>query len=92
MSHKFISQCSGKCDVRADLKIKGLQEALQHIKDNHRRISIDDVHLNISNENATYNGFYTVEYTFYFTAFAETNLDIEKLIKKGETLEILSVN
>lgn len=89
MSYKYIACCTGKYDIRADLKIKAMASAIDNIYHEHRRISVDDVHLSIVSTDE-YDGFYTVEYTFYFTAFGESEIDIQKLIKKGETLEILS--
>ena len=90
MSNKYTACCTGMYDVRADLKIKAMSKAIDNIYNNHRRISVDDVHLIIAS-NDEYDGFYTVEYTFYFTAFGESELDIEKLMKRGETLSIISV-
>ena len=89
MSHKYIAQCTGSYDIRADLKIIAMREAVDKIYQNHRRISVDDVHLSIASTD-NYDGFYSVEYTFYFTAFGESELDVEKIIQKGEHLEILS--
>ena len=90
MSHKYIAQCSGKYDIRADLKVLAMREAVDLIYQNHRRISVDDIHLNIGSIDS-YDGFYIVEYSFIFTALCESELDVEKIIKKGEHLEILSV-
>lgn len=87
MSNKYTAWCTGKYYIDASIKIMALQVALEYIKDNHRRMSIDDVHLSITNID---NNVYTVEYTFYFTTFAESYLDVEKLINKDESFEILT--
>lgn len=89
MSNKYTAWCTGKYNIQSSLKIIALQTALEYIKNTHRRMSIDDVHLSIVNIDSD---IYTVEYTFYFTAFAESYLDIEKLIKKDEDFEVLNVN
>lgn len=91
MSKKFVARCTGSYDIQADLKIKAMAFAVDNIYHNHRRISVDDVHLSIAGADS-YDGFYTVEYSFIFSTFGESELDVEKIIKKGETLEILSVN
>lgn len=88
MNNKYVAWCSGKYNIHASIKIMALKIALEYIKSNHRRMSIDDVHLSITE---IHDDYYTVEYTFYFTAFAESELDIENLINKEEQFEILTV-
>lgn len=86
---KYIAECSGKYDIHADLKIKAMAIAIDNIYQNHRRISVEDIHLSVASED-TFDGFYAVEYSFIFTTFGDSELDVEKIIKKGETLNILS--
>jgi hypothetical protein len=91
VSKKFIARCTGSYDIRADLKIKAMASAIDNIYHDHRRISVEDIHLSIASADS-FDGFYTVEYSFIFSTFGESELDVEKIIKKGETLAILSVN
>lgn len=87
MSKLFIGKCTGSYEVNAPLKILAFQEALRLVYKYHRRLSVDNIYLYVF---ASDGDDYTVNYSFQFSAYGESEIDIQKLIKKGETLEILS--
>ena len=91
MKSKFVAECDGVVEVRADLKRLALIKTAELINTEYQKLSIDSMNLEIVSTEEAYAGYYLVHYSFRFVYYAESEEEIFNLAKSEGEITIISL-
>ena len=91
MKSKFVAECDGVVEVRADLKRLALIKTAELINTEYQKLSIDSMNLEILSTEEAYAGYYLVHYSFRFVYYAESEEEIFNLAKSEGEITIISL-
>ena len=91
MKSKFIAECDGVVEVRADLKRLALVKTAELVNTKYQKLSIDSMSLEIVSTEEAYAGYYLVRYSFRFVYYADSEEDIFSLAKGEDKITIISL-
>ena len=91
MKSKFVAECDGVVEVRADLKRLALIKTAELINTEYQKLSIDSMNLEIVSTEEAYAGYYLVHYSFRFVYYAESEEEIFNLAKSEGEIKIISL-
>ena len=89
MKSKFVAECDGVVEVRADLKRLALIKTAELINTEYQKLSIDSMSLEIVSTEEAYAGYYLVRYSFKFVCYAESEEEVLDLAK--DKIKIISL-
>ena len=76
MKSKFVAECDGVVEVRADLKRLALIKTAELINTEYQKLSVDSMSLEVVSTEEAYAGYYLVRYSFRFVYYADSEEDI----------------
>ena len=91
MKSKYVAECDGVVEVRADLKRLALIKTAELINTEYQKLSIDSMNLEIVSTEEAYAGYYLVHYSFRFVYYAESEEEIFNLAKSEDKITIISL-
>ena len=91
MKSKFVAECDGVVEVRADLKRLALIKTAELINTEYQKLSIDSMNLEIVSTEEAYAGYYLVRYSFKFVCYADSEEEIFNLAKSEDKITIISL-
>ena len=91
MKSKFVAECDGVVEVRADLKRLALIKTAELINTEYQKLSIDSMNLEIVSTEEAYAGYYLVRYSFKFVCYADSEEEIFNLAKGEDKITIISL-
>lgn len=91
MKYKYVAECDGVVEVRADLKRLALIKTAELINTEYQKLSIDSMNLEIVSTEEAYAGYYLVHYSFKFVCYADSEEDIFSLAKSEDKIKIISL-
>lgn len=91
MKTKYVAECSGTVEVRADLKRLALVKTAELLNTEYQKLSIDSMNLEIVSTEEAYAGYYLVHYSFKFVCYADSEEDIFSLAKGEDKITIISL-
>ena len=91
MKSKFVAECDGVVEVRADLKRLALLKTAELLNTEYQKLSIDSINLEIVSTEEAYAGYYLVHYSFRFVYYAESEEEIFNLAKSEGEITIISL-
>ena len=91
MKSKFVAECDGVVEVRADLKRLALVKTAELVNTEYQKLSIDSINLEILSTEEAYAGYYLVRYIFRFVYYADSEEDIFSLAKGEDKITIISL-
>ena len=91
MKSKFVAECDGVVEVRADLKRLALIKTAELVNTKYQKLSIDSMSLEIVSTEEAYAGYYLVRYSFKFVCYADSEEDIFSLAKGEDKITIISL-
>lgn len=62
MKSKYVAECNGTVEVRADLKRLALVKTAELVNTEYQKLSIDSINLEILSTEEAYAGYYLVRY------------------------------
>lgn len=91
MKSKFVAECDGVIEVRADLKRLALIKTAELINTKYQKLSVDSISLEVVSTEEAYAGYYLVRYSFRFVYYADSEEDIFSLAKGEDKITIISL-
>lgn len=91
MKSKYVAECDGVVEVRADLKRLALVKTAELLNTEYQKLSIDSINLEIVSTEEAYAGYYLVRYSFRFVYYADSEEDIFSLAKGEDKIAIISL-
>ena len=91
MKSKFVAECNGVIEVRADLKRLALIKTAELINTKYQKLSVDSISLEVVSTEEAYAGYYLVRYSFRFVYYADSEEDIFSLAKGEDKITIISL-
>ena len=91
MKSKFVAECDGVVEVRADLKRLALVKTAELLNTEYKKLSIDSMNLEVVSTEEAYAGYYLVRYSFRFVYYADSEEDIFSLAKSEAKITIISL-
>ena len=91
MKSKYVAECNGIVEVRADLKRLALIKTAELINTEYQKLSIDSINLEILSTEEAYAGYYLVRYSFKFVCYANSEEEIYNLAKGEDKITIISL-
>lgn len=91
MKSKYVAECDGVVEVRADLKRLALVKTAELVNTKYQKLSIDSMSLEIVSTEEAYAGYYLVRYSFRFVYYADSEEDIFSLAKGEDKITIISL-
>ena len=91
MKSKYVAECNGTVEVRADLKRLALVKTAELVNTKYQKLSIDSMSLEIVSTEEAYAGYYLVRYSFKFVCYADSEEDIFSLAKGEDKITIISL-
>ena len=91
MKSKYVAECNGTVEVRADLKRLALIKTAELINTEYQKLSIGSMNLEIVSTEEAYAGYYLVHYSFRFVYYAESEEEIFNLAKSEDKITIISL-
>ena len=91
MKSKYVAECDGVVEVRADLKRLALVKTAELVNTKYQKLSIDSMSLEIVSTEEAYAGYYLVHYSFKFVCYADSEEDIFSLAKGEDKITIISL-
>ena len=91
MKSKYVAECNGTVEVRADLKRLALIKTAELINTEYQKLSIDSMNLEIVSTEEAYAGYYLVRYSFKFVCYADSEEEIYNLAKGEDKITIISL-
>lgn len=91
MKSKYVAECSGTVEVRADLKRLALVKTAELLNTEYQKLSIDSMRLEVVSTEEAYAGYYLVRYSFRFVYYADSEEDIFSLAKGEDKIKIISL-
>lgn len=91
MRYKYVAECIGTVEVRADLKRLALVKTAELINTEYKKLSIDSMNLEVVSTEEAYAGYYLVRYSFKFIYYADSEEDIFSLAKGEDKITIISL-
>lgn len=91
MKSKYVAECDGVVEVRADLKRLALIKTAELLNTEYQKLSIDSINLEIVSTEEAYAGYYLVHYSFKFVCYADSEEDIFSLSKGEDKIKIISL-
>ena len=76
MKSKYVAECDGVVEVRADLKRLALIKTAELINTEYQKLSVDSMSLEVVSTEEAYAGYYLVRYSFRFVYYADSEEDI----------------
>ena len=76
MKSKYVAECNGTVEVRADLKRLALIKTAELINTEYQKLSVDSMSLEVVSTEEAYAGYYLVRYSFRFVYYADSEEDI----------------
>ena len=91
MKSKYVAECNGTVEVRADLKRLALIKTAELINTEYQKLSVDSMSLEVVSTEEAYAGYYLVRYSFRFVYYADSEEDIFSLAKGEDKVKIISL-
>lgn len=91
MKSKYVAECSGTVEVRADLKRLALIKTAEIINTEYQKLSVDSMSLEVVSTEEAYAGYYLVRYSFRFVYYADSEEYIFSLAKDEDKITIISL-
>ena len=91
MKSKYVAECDGVVEVRADLKRLALIKTAELINTEYQKLSIGSMNLEIVSTEEAYAGYYLVRYSFKFVCYADSEEEIYNLAKGEDKITIISL-
>lgn len=91
MKSKFVAECDGVVEVRADLKRLALVKTAELVNTEYQKLSVDSMSLEVVSTEEAYAGYYLVRYSFRFVYYADSEEDIFSLAKGEDKIKIISL-
>lgn len=91
MRYKYVAECSGTVEVRADLKRLALIKTAELINIEYQKLSVDSMDLEVVSTEEAYAGYYLVHYRFRFVYYAYSEEDVFSLAKGEDKIKIISL-
>lgn len=91
MKTKYVAECIGTVEVRADLKRLALVKTAELINTEYQKLSIDSMSLEVVSTEEAYAGYYLVRYSFKFVCYADSEEEIFNLAKSEDKITIISL-
>ena len=91
MKSKYVAECNGVVEVRADLKRLALIKTAELINTEYQKLSVDSMSLEVVSTEEAYAGYYLVRYNFRFVYYADSEEEIFNLAKSEDKITIISL-
>lgn len=91
MKSKYVAECNGVVEVRADLKRLALIKTAELINTEYQKLSVDSMSLEVVSTEEAYAGYYFVRYSFKFVYYANSEEEIFNLAKGEDKITIISL-
>lgn len=91
MKYKYVAECIGTVEVRADLKRLAIIKTAELLNTEYQKLSIDSMNLEVVSTEEAYAGYYLVRYSFKFIYYADSEEDIFSLAKGEDKITIISL-
>lgn len=91
MKYKYVAECNGVVEVRADLKRLALIKTAELINTEYQKLSVDSMSLEVVSTEEAYAGYYFVRYSFKFVYYADSEEEIFSLAKGEDKITIISL-
>ena len=86
MKAKYVAECNGTVEVRADLKRLALVKTAELLNTEYQKLSIDSMNLEVVSTEEAYAGYYLVHYKFRFVYYADSEEEVLDLAKDKITI------
>lgn len=91
MKSKYVAECSGVVEVRADLKRLALVKTAELLNTEYQKLSVESMNLEIVSTEEAYAGYYLVRYSFKFVCYADSEEEVLSLAKSEAKITIISL-
>lgn len=91
MKYKYVAECNGVVEVRADLKRLALVKTAELLNTEYQKLSIDSMNLEVVSTEEAYAGYYLVRYSFKFIYYADSEEEVLSLAKGEDKITIISL-
>ena len=91
MKSKYVAECNGTVEVRADLKRLAIIKTAELINTEYQKLSVDSMSLEVVSTEEAYAGYYLVRYSFKFVCYANSEEEIYNLAKGEDKITIISL-
>ena len=91
MKAKYVAECDGTVEVRADLKRLALVKTAELLNTEYQKLSVDSMNLDIVSTEEAYAGYYLVRYSFKFVCYADSEEEVLSLAKREAKIKIISL-
>lgn len=91
MKSKYVAECKGTVEVRADLKRLALVKTAEMINTEYKKLSVESMTLEVASTEEAYAGYYFVRYSFKFVCYADSEEEIFNLAKGEDKITIISL-
>ena len=91
MKSKYVAECNGVVEVRADLKRLALIKTAELINTEYQKLSVESMNLEVVSTEEAYAGYYLVHYNFKFVYYADSEEEIFNLAKSEDKITIISL-
>ena len=91
MKSKFVAECKGVVEVRADLKRLALIKTAELLNTEYQKLSVESMNLEIVSTEEAYAGYYLVRYNFKFVCYADSEEEVFNLAKGEGKITIISI-
>ena len=91
MKSKYVAECKGVVEVRADLKRLALIKTAELLNTEYQKLSVESMNLEIVSTEEAYAGYYFVRYSFKFVCYSNSEEEIFNLAKGEDKITIISL-
>lgn len=91
MKSKYVAECNGTVEVRADLKRLALVKTAELINTEYQKLSIESMNLEVVSTEEAYAGYYLVHYSFKFACYEDSEEEVLSLAKGEDKITIISL-